>query len=120
MNIHISGIDEEKVLDLYEDDIELYKKVSRSFITVVPAVLDKMRLIKNQSTSAELADYAATVHGLKGTSTTIGAEETRKAALNLEKMAKAGDLSGVLSENPQFIRQVDKLIDDLRTWLEQF
>ena len=115
MNIQIPGVDEEKVLELYEDDINLYIKVMRSFVSVTPAVLDKLRNVSAET----LADYAICIHSIKGTSTTIGAEETRKAAFNLEKMAKAGDLPGVLAENNAFIAHAEKLLDDLRRWLEQ-
>ena len=121
MNIQIPGVDIEKVEDLYEDDIDLYVKVCRSFVSVTPAVLDKLRLVDNHNVSAEiLAAYAISVHSIKGTSTTIGAEETRKAALNLELMAKAGDLSGVLAENQTFLKNTEKLLDDIKRWLEQF
>ena len=125
MNIQIPGVDLDKVIDLYEDDIDLFVKVARSYISSIPAVLDKLRLIANQmianqDASAELADYAVNVHSMKGTCEAIGAEETRKAALNLELMAKAGNLSGVLAENQVFLKQADKLIDDIRKWLQQF
>ena len=126
MDIQIPGIDKEKIYEQYEDDIDLYAKVARSFISVTPPALDKLRLLENQMIEHQnvpaqtLADYAVCIHSMKGISATIGAEETRLAALNLEKKAKAGDLSGVLAENPKFLKQADKLLDDMRTWLEQF
>ena len=116
MNIQIPGIDEDKVLDLYEDDLDLYVKVCCSFVSVTPAVLDKLRDVSAET----LADYAVFVHSIKGASTSICAEETRKAALNLELMAKAGDLPGVLAENQTFLKNTEKLIGDIRLWLEQF
>ena len=121
MDIQIPGIDMEKVLDLYEGDTDLFVIVSRSYVSNAPAVLDKLRLIENPNVSAEaLADYAVNIHSIKGTSATIGAEETRIAALNLEKMAKAGNLSGVIAENKTFLENTDKLINDIRRWLRQF
>ena len=116
MDIQIPGVDIDKVIDLYEDDIDLYVKVARSYVSSTPAVLDKLKNVSAET----LADYAVSIHSIKGTSTTVGAEETRIAALNLEKMAKAGDLPGVLAENPAFITHMDKLIDDIRKWLAQF
>ena len=115
MNIQIPGVDIDKVVDLYEDDIDLFVTVSRSYISNAPVVLDKLRNVSAET----LADYAVSIHSIKGTSATIGAEETRKAALNLEKMAKAGNLSGVLAENQAFIQQTEKLIDDVRRWLDK-
>ncbi|MCL2042539.1 MAG: hypothetical protein FWG89_00210 [Treponema sp.] len=116
MIIQIPGVDLEKVEDLYEDDTDLYVKVCRSYVSVTPAILDKLREVSAET----LADYAVCIHSIKGTSTAIGAEETRIAALNLEKKAKAGDLSGVLAENQNFLKQAEKLIDDIRKWLEQY
>ena len=121
MNIDIPGVDIDIVEDLYEDDIDLYVKVARSYVTNTPALLDKLRLIEGPNVSAEaLADYAVTIHSLKGTSTTVGADETRAAALNLEKLAKAGNLAGVLAENPAFLKHMEKLLGDLQVWLKQF
>ena len=116
MKVEIPGIDAEKGLDLYDDDAELYLAVLRSYLSNTPAALDKLR-----SVSAEtLQTYAAVVHGVKGTSTNIGAEETRIAALKLETMAKSGDLSGVLAQNEAFLRQADALLSNIRSWLKQY
>jgi hypothetical protein len=41
---------------------------------------------------------------LKGTSASIGAEGVRAAAMNLEAMARAGDLQSVLSLNDKLIK----------------
>jgi len=120
MNIDIPGVDIEILEDLYEDDTDLFVKVARSYVSNTPAVLDKLRLMEGPNVSAEaLADYAIAIHSLKGTSTTVGADETRAAALNLEKLAKAGDLAGVIAENPAFIKHMEKLLDDIRKWLEK-
>ena len=116
MDLTIPGVDAEKGLDLYDGEMDIYVAVLRSYLTNTPAVLDRLRNVSADT----LPDYIVGVHGVKGTSTTIGAEETRKAALKLELMAKAGDLSGVLAENNAFLKQADKLIDDIRRWLEQF
>ena len=114
MAIQIPGVDIEKGLALYDEDEDLYVIVLSSYAKNTPAVLDRLR-----SVSAEtLAEYAANVHGVKGTSTAIGAEELRKNALKLEMMAKAGDLAGVLAENDAFLNQADTLVRDVQAWLE--
>ena len=126
MNIQIPGVDLDKAVELFEDDIDLFVTVARSYVSSIPAVLDKIRLIENQMienqnvSAAPLADYAVSMHSIKGTCQAIAAEETRKAALNLEQMAKAGNVSGILAENQVFLKQADKLIDDIRKWLKQF
>jgi len=116
MNIQIPGVDLDKLYEQYEDDIDLYAKVSRSYITTTRATLDKIRTVSTET----LADYAVFIHSIKGASTSICAEQTREAALVLEKLAKAGDLTGVLAANQAFLKQADKLVDDIRKWLEQF
>ena len=115
VKIEIPGVDSAKGLDLYEDDVDLYVTVLRSYAVHVPQSLDKLRHVSPES----LRDYASTVHGIKGTSNTIGAEDMRQAALNQELLAKAGDLQGVLAHNEDFLRQGDKLIADIVLWLKQ-
>jgi hypothetical protein len=53
-----------------------------------PGVLDKLKAVSKEI----LPEYAIDVHGMKGVNANISAEITRKAALNLEKMVKTGDL----------------------------
>ncbi|MCL2069625.1 MAG: Hpt domain-containing protein [Treponema sp.] len=116
MRIEIPGVDSTKGLDLYDDDEEIFLTVLRSFATNVPASLDQLRNVSAET----LKDYAVTVHGVKGTCANIGAEETRQAAIKLETMAKAGDLSGVLANNEAFLKQADDLIKAIQDWLEKF
>jgi hypothetical protein len=66
-----------------------------------------------------LAEYRVKVHGVKSTSESIGAMEARKMAAELEALAKAGDLSGVLAKNEELLRYVDKLLGNIRIWLEK-
>ena len=116
MNISIPGIDAVKGLDLYDDDFDIYLMVLRSYAENTPAVLDKLR----QVTAESLPGYATTVHGIKGTSANIGAEDLRKTALQQEGLAKAGDLTGVLANNEAFLKKADTLIVDINRWLKEF
>jgi CheY-like chemotaxis protein len=115
MKIEIAGVDESKVMDLYDGDMEIFLPVLRSYLSVIPASLEKMR-----SVSAEtLSDYKVSVHGVKSTSESIGAQEARNMAAELEAFAKAGDLSSVLAKNETLIRHVDDLLGNIRIWLER-
>ena len=116
MTINIPGVDAEKGLDLYDDDFDIYLSVLRSYLSNTPSALDKLRNVSAET----LQDYAISVHGVKGTSTTIGAEETRKVAYKLEEMAKAGNLTGVLAGNEAFIKQVENLLAGIKSWLEKY
>ena len=115
MKIEIPGVDVEKGLDLYDDDTEIYLTVLRSYASNTPVVLDKMRNVSAET----LPNYAICIHGVKGTSANIGAEELRQAAMKLEAMAKAGDLSGILAQNDAFLKRADKLMENIQRWLRQ-
>ena len=116
MIIKIPGLDVEKALDLYDDDIDLYLAVLRSYAANTPAALDRMRNVSADT----LGDYTAAAHGVKGTSTNIGAEETRASGLKLEMMGKAGDLSGILAMNETFIQHVEDLLKNINSWLKEY
>ena len=115
MTIKIPGVDAKKGLDLYDGELDLYLTVLRSYADNIPVVLDKLRKV----TAETLPNYADTVHGIKGASATIAAEEISNAAMKLENMAMAGDLSGVLAENDFFLKRADCLLKDIQKWLEQ-
>jgi HPt (histidine-containing phosphotransfer) domain-containing protein len=66
-----------------------------------------------------LTDYKIKVHGVKNTSESIGAMEARRMAAELEVLAKAGDLSGVLGKNEALLRHVDELLGNIQQWLKQ-
>jgi HPt (histidine-containing phosphotransfer) domain-containing protein len=115
MPIEIPGIDEQSVLDLYDDDMEVYKTILSSFVNRIPAVIDKMRDVSSET----LQDYMIKIHALKGSGGSIGAKETMAAAARLEAMAKNGDLAGVLAENGNFLERVGVLMGEIKKWLEQ-
>jgi HPt (histidine-containing phosphotransfer) domain-containing protein len=113
MNINIPGLDVQKGMDLYDDDEEIYFIVLNSWVNNTPASLDKLRNV----TAETLSDYAITVHGVKGTSANIGAEEIRQMGLKLEEMSKAGDINGVLALNDTFLKKADELVINIDKWL---
>jgi CheY-like chemotaxis protein len=115
MKIEITGVDENKIMELYDGDMEIFLPVLHSYLSAIPASLEKMR-----SVSAEtLAEYRVSVHGVKNTSESIGAMEARRMAAELEVLSKNGDLSGVLAKNEALLRCVDDLLDNIRVWLER-
>jgi len=114
MAIGVPGIDENSFQELYEGDVSTYKDVLHSFIDKTPSVLTKLSTVTKET----LADYAITVHGLKGACATICAEEARKAAFSMEQKSRAGDLNGVLAENKAFIKSVEDLLVTLQNWIK--
>jgi PAS domain S-box-containing protein len=114
--INIPGVDTEKGLSLYGDDLDIYLPTLRSYVSYTMDVLDKLRNVSAES----LPEYVINVHGLKGTSASIGAEIVRESALNLEKLARAGDLQGVLARNDRFIKGTENIVANIKAWLEKY
>ena len=110
----IPGVNIDAGLELYGGEMDIYVTVLESFVTNTPAALDKLRNVTKES----LPDYVIAVHGIKSVSATIAAEEVSARAKKLETMAKAGDLPGVLAGNPDFIKDVEILVNDIRNWLK--
>jgi HPt (histidine-containing phosphotransfer) domain-containing protein len=116
MAIGIPGVDEKIFLDLFDNDMELFVTVLRTFIDKTPAALNNLDNVSKETLSA----YAICVHGVKGACANICAEEARQTALRLETKAKAGDLPGVLAENETFLKYMKNLMNDLQNWLKNY
>jgi len=105
----ISGIDIKAALAHFNDDADMLLYILRSF-----AVNTKPLLEKAASVSIEtLAEYAVTVHGIKGSSRNICADAIGKQAEALEWAAKAGDYDFVEKNNPALIEAAAKLVSGL-------
>ena len=114
MAIDIPGLDINKGLELCDGDMETYISTLRLYTTNIPQALDRMRNVTEET----LRNYTISVHGVKSTSEVVGAEEARKTARELEAMAKAGDMAGILARNGAFIKYVEGLVAGIRSWLE--
>jgi CheY-like chemotaxis protein len=110
---NISGINVEKGLRRFNNDRESYMRVLRSFIVDTPPLLE----ILKQSNFDNLENYAVTVHGIKGSSRGIGADEIGDKAEALEKAARAGEHDFIRKYNSAFIEETAKLISDLEIML---
>ncbi|MDR2943399.1 MAG: transporter substrate-binding domain-containing protein [Treponema sp.] len=114
--IDIPGVDTEKGLALYGGDIDIYLPLLRSYVLNTPIILKKLKAVTKET----LKDYVISVHGLKGTSASIGAEAIRAAALHLENTSRAGDLVGVLALNSNLISDTEIIVTNIRIWLNQY
>ena len=105
----ISGIDYEKGIQRFSGDEESYSNVLRSYASNMRPLVDSIRNV----TRDNLAQYAITVHGIKGASRGICAEQLGIKAEALEKAAKSGNIDFVAANNTAFIEDTGKLVDDL-------
>jgi len=107
--MEISGLDAVKGIERFGGNRDMYFDILRVYITNTAVLLES---IKNVGPD-DLPEYAVTVHGMKGSSHSIGAEEIAGAAENLEKAAKAGDFEFVTANNPPFLASSLQLISDI-------
>jgi len=84
-----------------------FKKVLASFKKHVPTLLKEL-----QENSGN--DYIISIHSLKGCARIVYLTEIGDRAYELEKAAKNGDWEFVKSKNADLIKDVQKLIDDIK------
>jgi CheY-like chemotaxis protein len=110
---HIAGINMEEGLSRYGND-DVFNGVLRSYAGSTPQLLDKMRIISRY----KMPEYATTVHGIKGSSYGICAHTAGKWAERLEAAAKREELEVILAENNDFIKMMERLLSDIRRYLD--
>jgi len=115
MAIEIPGVNVNTGLDLCDGSMDIYLRFLRLYVSSMPPALDKMRNVSKET----LHEYTVAVHGVKGISETIAAEEVVKTAKELEAIAKSGDLDGVLAKNTTFIKHTENLVNGIQSWLEK-
>ena len=113
LHYKIDGLDIPKGLEKFDDDIELYLKVLRSYtasIRSLPGLTDPV----NKDT---LKVYERAVHSIKGTSLDIFAVPAGNKAADLEKAAKAGNFDYIEKETPVFLKYLWNLISGIEDML---
>ena len=105
----IDGIDISKGLERFNHDEESFINVLRSYAVNTRPLIEKIKKIDKDN----LADYAITVHGIKGSSKGICAEQIGTEAEALEEAAKEGNIDYVLENNRAFTDAAEKLLDHL-------
>ncbi|MDR2020814.1 MAG: response regulator [Treponema sp.] len=101
----IEGIDIPKGLEQYKNDL-VYLEILRSYADSMPEILAALRKV----TPETLGAYAIRVHGIKGSSYQICADETGKQAEILEFAAKAGDWETVKTNNGILVENMETLL----------
>ncbi|MDR1732114.1 MAG: response regulator [Synergistaceae bacterium] len=112
----IRGVDLEKALSLFGGDEKTLMKVLRSYVLNTPHLLEQARL---HQTADDLSQYIIAVHGIKGSSYSISADEAGRRAEYLEHAAREGDRAYLAANGESFIALTEQLIKDLSRLLAQ-
>jgi HPt (histidine-containing phosphotransfer) domain-containing protein len=103
-------MDIRKALELFSGDEEVLAEVLRSYAkNTRPLLADLNRYLDAEN----LVDYAIAIHGVKGSSYGICAQDAGEAAETLEMVSKMGDLAIVRDGHPAFINTVESLLNAL-------
>jgi HPt (histidine-containing phosphotransfer) domain-containing protein len=108
-------VDVARVEELYGGNMRIYLPVLRSYLSVIPGELEKISNVSQET----LPEYVVKVHGVKSTSDSIGAEQARQMALELEMAGKAGDLAKIMAKNETLIKYVKELLVNIQKWLDK-
>jgi HPt (histidine-containing phosphotransfer) domain-containing protein len=108
----MEGLDTEKGLERFGGDGKAYMDSLRSYVVHTPPLLEAARGVES------LADYAITVHGIKGSSYGISANGIGQRAEQLEHAAKEGKEDLVKEENEGFIQAAGQFIRNLTGLLD--
>jgi CheY-like chemotaxis protein len=107
----VQGLDIQQGLAKYEGDEDTYLKILRSY------TVSLVRLLAVPPES--IGDYEIAVHGIKGASRDIYAEEVGRQAAALENAAKNGDTAFITENHPALEELARKLADDINALLER-
>ena len=113
LSFHIDGLDLGKGVERFSGDEESYRQVLRSYAANTRSLLESVKNVTQDS----LAEYAITVHGIKGSSRGIHADLAGDKAEALEQASKAGDFGFVSDNNREFADIVERLLSDLDNML---
>jgi len=109
------GIDTKNGYDRFGNDAESYLAILRSYAVNTPSFFDSFKVVTREN----LANYAIAVHGVKGSSRGICAEEVGTKAEALEKAAKQGDLDFVTANNGDLTETTWKVINSINDLLNK-
>ena len=113
----ISGLDIRKGIKRFSGDYDAYLEVLRSYVNNTPPLLEASH--EKSKDKGLLADYETIVHGIKGSSHGICADEIAGKAEALENAAHAGNYDYVNANNTAFTEAARRLISDIENMIEE-
>jgi len=111
----ILGLDIAKGLKRFDGNDKVFLDVLRSYAAGVSSMLDKIENFKEET----LTDYIIKVHGIKGTSFDIFAEQVAKEAKDLEDAGKLNDLDFIKKNHGAFMEKARNLVNEIKKALSK-
>ena len=112
--ITIEGLDIAAGLNRLGWNEDVYTMIIQSYATNTRPLLGDMEKLL---ASGNLTDYGIVVHGIKGSSYSIGASRAGTEAERLELLAKAGETAQVRAGNSPFIAYMQGFLDSIEAAL---
>jgi CheY-like chemotaxis protein len=106
--VSVTGIDLAAGKKRYNTDAT-FLEIIRSYCVHTPALIEKIRGFSEE----KLDQYTIAVHGLKGSSYGICADEVGNYAAILEAAARAGDIGTIKAKNSGLVKTTETLISGL-------
>jgi len=111
----IGGLSVDKALHVVGGSTETYENIFALTIRLLPENIARL----NKLIEIDLPNYAIEVHGIKGVLNNIGAYGLGEAALELERLSKAGKHKDCLALHPAFITELTGFFESAMDLLDQ-
>ena len=111
----IVGINMNEGLRIVGNNMDNYRLILKTFVTENMSKLDNL----NVDITENLRKYIATVHALKGSSATIGADGISAMAKELEEAAKKGNTEYIALHTVSFIDALQVLFQNIERYLSE-
>jgi CheY-like chemotaxis protein len=112
--LEAAGINVNCGLERFGGCVEEYLEILALYLKEMTSLITKV----SDPEPHQLAGYAIVMHGIKGSSRSVGAEELALEAEQLEKAARNDDRESVMTHNEAFIKQAQTLLARMEETLE--
>ncbi|MCL2821069.1 MAG: ATP-binding protein [Oscillospiraceae bacterium] len=115
LNTGIDGLDMVKGFNRYHKNEKVFLQILRTYVNDVRYLLNGL----SYADESNLHDYKIKVHGIKGMSTSIYADQIGEYARDLENAAESNDLEFIKKSNQTFVDASLSLVDEIDKMLKR-
>ncbi|MCL2184993.1 MAG: ATP-binding protein [Treponema sp.] len=108
--IEIKGLDIEKGFKRFDGNDKIFFDVLRSYAAGVSSMLDTIETVSEDT----LTEYIIKVHGIKGISFDVFAQQIAEEAKNLEEAGMSGDMEFINKNHSTFMENARNLVSGIK------